>query len=200
MIDNPSTTETSPAALLPQFQVVGAELRAAGLIASHGGNLSVWIPDGVIITREGAMLGRLSTADLCLIGRTTQATPVVPALDTPIHRTVYVLAGGHAIVHAHPAYAVALSLACDELIPLDNDGRHLLQRVSVLPHARDIPTGVGEALATHPVVLVRGHGCYARGATLEEALQYTTQLEESARLLYLARSLELLPAERPGNG
>jgi L-fuculose-phosphate aldolase len=175
--------------LLSQFQIVGAELRSSHLVSSHGGNLSMWTPDGVVITREDAMLGGLSAADLCMIGRTTLPPLVDPTLDAPIHRAVYVLGDGRALVHAHPPHAVALSLTADELVPLDTDGIHVLGRVQVLTHARDIVRQVGEALAGQAAVLVRGHGCYARGADLLEALKHATQLEESARLLFLRRQL-----------
>ncbi|HZQ38740.1 MAG TPA: class II aldolase/adducin family protein [Dehalococcoidia bacterium] len=174
---------------LTEFQIVGAELRAAGLVSSHGGNLSIWTPDGTLITGEGAMLGRLGAGDLCLIGRTTLPPHVDPSLDAPIHRAAYALSDARAIVHAHPAHAVALAFDRNELLPHDNEGRLLLGRVPVLVHARDIVRQVGEALAERTAVLVRGHGCYVRGADLGEALRHATQLEESARLLFLRHQL-----------
>jgi L-fuculose-phosphate aldolase len=176
--------------LLPLFQLAGAELRAAGLVGTFGGNLSVWTPDGVVITREDAMLGHLTLADLCVVGRTTRPHRYAPALDTPIHRAAYVMGDARALIHAHPLYAAAISLTQDAIVPLDVHGEHTLHRTPVLQHARDIVRQVGEALAVHPAVLVRGHGCYARGADLLEALQNATQLEESARLLYLRRQLQ----------
>jgi L-fuculose-phosphate aldolase len=179
---------------LAEFQIVGAELRAAGLVSSHGGNLSVWTPDGTLITGEGAMLGRLRAEDLCLIGRTTRPPDVDPALDAPIHRAAYALSEARALLHAHPPYAVALAFDCDELLPQDSEGRVLLGRVPVLAHARDIVRQVGETLMERPAVLVRGHGCYVRGADLREALRHATQLEESARLLFLRQQLARHPA------
>lgn len=176
-------------AALTQFQIVGAELRGAGLVSSHGGNLSVWTPDGTLITGEGAMLGRLCADDLCLIGRTTQPPAVDPSLDAPIHRAAYALSEARALLHAHPPYAVALAFDRDELLPQDNAGRLLLGRVPVLAHARDIVRQVGESLAEWPAVLVRGHGCYVRGSDLGEALCHASQLEESARLLFLRQQL-----------
>ena len=48
---------------------------------------------------------------------------------------------------------------------------------------------VAKALRDRPVVLARGHGSYARGDDLWQALQWTSVLEESAQVLYLLRSL-----------
>ncbi len=180
--------------LLAEFQLVGAELRAAGLVSSHGGNLSAWTPEGTLISGEGAMLGRLRAEDLCLIGRTTRPPGSDPALDAPIHRAAYALSEARALLHAHPPYAVALTFDRNALAPLDTEGRLLLGSVPVLAHARDIVRQVGEALAERPVVLVRGHGCYARGGDLGEALRHATQLEESARLLFLRQQLSRGPA------
>jgi L-fuculose-phosphate aldolase len=38
---------------------------------------------------------------------------------------------------------------------------------------------------------VRGHGSFAAGQLLEEAYHYTTTLEESCRLLYLLKALQI---------
>jgi L-fuculose-phosphate aldolase len=43
---------------------------------------------------------------------------------------------------------------------------------------------VSEQLKEHKIVLVRGHGSFARGDMLEEAFMYTTSLESSAFFLY----------------
>ncbi len=49
-----------PEGALRELQQVGRMLWEAGLVSSHGGNLSLHLPDGaVVITAHGAMLGRL---------------------------------------------------------------------------------------------------------------------------------------------
>jgi L-fuculose-phosphate aldolase len=50
---------------------------------------------------------------------------------------------------------------------------------------------IAEALTTHKIILVRGHGSFAAGQLLEEAYHYTTTLEESCRLLYLLKALQI---------
>ena len=51
-------------AVLDQFQQVGRDLFLAGVISSHGGNLSVRMGDRIIITRRGSMLARLEGRDI----------------------------------------------------------------------------------------------------------------------------------------
>ena len=43
-----------------------------------------------------------------------------------------------------------------------------------------------DALREHPIVVVRGHGSYARGTDVWDALRVTSTLEEAARILTLS--------------
>jgi len=47
------------------------------------------------------------------------------------------------------------------------------------------------------VVLVRGHGTFAASQLLEEAYYYTVVLEQSCRLLYLLKALQVDPEITP---
>ncbi len=177
-----TTTGTGYAkeSMLPQFRAAGEGLRAAGLITSGAGNMSAWTPDGVLITREGADLGALVMADLCLVGRTTRPTTVNPSLDTPIHRVVYVLGAGRALIFARPPVALRRAETERELSLAENAEGSAVGSVPVLISARDIVRQVADVLAQQPAVLVRGHGCYVRGASLKEALQNVMRLEQLA--------------------
>jgi L-fuculose-phosphate aldolase len=53
---------------------------------------------------------------------------------------------------------------------------------------------IAEALMEHRIVLVHGHGTFAIGQLLEEALNYTTTLEESCQVICLLKSLRAEPA------
>ncbi len=173
-----------PVEALRDLQRVGRLLWEAGLVSSHGGNLSLRLPEGgVVITCHGAMLGRLDEDTVVALG---QEEGREPSSDTDVHRAIYEAAGAGAVVHAHPRHAIALSLLADnDLEPLDLEGRHYLgKRVPVV----DGREHVAEALRDFPIALVRGHGSYARGRDLWEALLYTSVLEESAHVLYLVRT------------
>lgn len=176
-------------ALLLQFQQAGDDLVRLGLAALGAGNLSVWTPEGVLITREGATLHRLGERDLSLIARSTKPPVANPSLDTPIHRAIYVTTGGKAIVHAHPPHAVALSFGVKQFRPEDLEGQHLLRGVPVISPRRSVIDLIAEASGASSVVLVEGHGTYARGRSLEEAVHLTAMLEESARIVWLRRLL-----------
>jgi L-fuculose-phosphate aldolase len=172
---------------LQDFQEVGRDLYAAHLITSHGGNLSVWARGDLVITRTGAMLHRVTAADLCVLTPDVQARGPAPSMDTPIHQGIYRSTRAEAVVHAHPRHAIALSLDRDEIVPVDLEGSHHLGRVPVVDYrgGSDVVELVAGALREHRIVMVRGHGSYARGDDLWQALQWTTVLEESAQVLLL---------------
>lgn len=177
--------------LIETFQDVGQAVTRAGFAFPGAGNASVWTPEALIVTREGAALDRLTAADLATISRITEPPDAAPALDAPIHRAIYVATGATAVLHAHPPHAIALSLSFNrhELVPEDLEGAHLLGRVPVVSPRRNVVEVVAGALETSAVVLVAGHGTYARGADLWECLRWTAALEASAHILWLRATL-----------
>lgn len=171
------------------FRSAGRALTEADLAPPGQGALSVWTPEALLITREGALLGSLTDADLTEIPRTTAPPAATPALDTPIHRAVYVATGAKAILHAHPPHAVALSFEGQSFVPEDHEGRHELGTVPIVSARRNIVDAVAAALERSSIVLVAGHGSYARGADFAECLRWTGILEASARLIWLRAAM-----------
>ena len=182
------------------FGWVGEALASGGLVTSHGGNLSVRDGEVLRITRTRAMLGRLSPADVVSAPlREAGAAPPQSAQassDLPVHRAIYAaVPKAGAVVHAHPVTAAALSLALGDggaFQPIDLEGRLHLGTVPVVggPHldAARAAAPVAAAVADGSrLVLLGGHGTYAVGATLEEALNWTTSCEASARMVRDAR-------------
>ncbi|MFN8555983.1 MAG: class II aldolase/adducin family protein [Dehalococcoidia bacterium] len=164
---------------------MGRELTAAGLVYYGGGNASMWTPDAIHITREGALLSRLTEADITTITRMTEPPTATPAFDAPIHRAVYVATGARAVLHAHPPHVVALSFGRQEYTPHDLEGRRVLGTVQVVSPRRSVIDVIAAALEKNRIVMVAGHGTYAWGADLWECLHLTSALEWSARIALL---------------
>lgn len=85
-----------------------------------------------------------------------------------------------------------MSFAGQDFHPADFEGQSLFPRVPVLNIAYEhyleqAPAAVAEILTGHPLCLVRGHGVYAWGETLEQAYRRTTALELSAKTFVIAR-------------
>lgn len=169
----------------------GADLAARGFVSTRGGNLSVRIGDRLLITRTGAALGRLSERDVVDVPL-SGPWPGGPSSDLGVHLGVYARSDARAVVHAHPNAAVTLSFGCDEIVPVDHEGKVFVPRVPVVDEREDraaLGGAVGEYIAEgRRVVVSRTHGSYAAGATIEDALAWTTTLEMSAQILFGLRS------------
>lgn len=170
-------------------------LRQYGLNDSHSGNLSVRCHTDYWITPTGAGADTLESDDLirCPLGGPPAAGA---SLDAPLHRQVYLRnpeAG--AVMHSHGPYSVAITLSGGDFLPVDFEGHYYFRRIPVLdiPYAEYLeraPAAVAAALAEHLVVVVRGHGVYACGETLNLAYKWTCSFESSARTAWLASQLK----------
>lgn len=173
------------------FQQIGNDLLMMGLITSHGGNISVREDDKIVITRHGSMLGHLkedSIVEVRLKGK--DANILHASMELPVHRAIYQKTSAKAIIHAHPPHATALSLISEIVIPKDSEGAILLGEVPVVTSKKTVGSKAvamkaSEVLKDHRIVLVRGHGSFAIGKTLEEALCYTSALDASCRIILL---------------
>ncbi len=181
--------------LVKEFQWAGEELMARGLLSLHAGNLSVRRSSRVFITRTGSRLGRLGPADVV-------ETPLDPkrprhpkaSMELPAHLAIYAATGAGAVVHAHPAFAIALSCVSDRIVPVDSEGAIVLGEVPVIRARQavgspEVARKAAAALRDHRIVVVAAHGSFAVGRSLEEALSVTTTLEMSAKIALLVRAL-----------
>ncbi len=181
--------------LYEQFRDIGRDMYVDRLVSSHGGNLSVRFGDRVIIKRRGAMLGRLKPHDLVETGlEKNDSNVALASTELIVHRAVYQATPALAVAHAHPRTAMALSLSRDEIVPLDNEGSYLLKKIPVV--AVEMASGspqmarvIAEALQEYKIVLLRGHGSFATGQTLDEGFQSTSVLEECCQII-LATKLD----------
>ena len=174
-----------------EFRRIGRDLFLAGLITSHGGNLSVRLGDRIFITRRGAMLAHLGRSDIIETGLLEDDSGIALASsEILVHRTIYQKTAALAIVHAHPPYTVVLSFNREAIVPLDSEASYLLHRVPVLAAEKTVGSAevaglVAPALQDYKIVVLRGHGTFATGQFLEEAFQWTSCLEAASTIAYL---------------
>ena len=186
----------SDSANLEQFREIGRDLFVAGLISSHGGNMSVRMGDRIVITRRGSMLARLDERDLIEIGlEENDANVTLASTEIVVHRAIYQATSALAIVHAHPPHAIAQSLFCDEIVPIESEASYLLHKTPVV--AAELTAGSTEVaelvsrwLKEYDLVMLRGHGPFAIGHLLEEAYQLTSVLEQTCKVLTIAGQIE----------
>ncbi len=179
--------------MLREFQRVGRQLLQRGLITSHVGNASVRKGDHMYITRHLAMLGDLEKGDVVKVPYVDEdpSKTANVSKEYPVHREIYDITAADAVIHAHPAHAIVLSLVKKVIKPLDAEGKILVGEVPVIATRkvaevvgnRQVAKAVAGSLKKWRVVMVKGHGSFAAGKTLEEALCYTSALEDSSKII-----------------
>ncbi|RJQ45702.1 MAG: fuculose phosphate aldolase [Gaiellales bacterium] len=176
--------------IFDEFRQVGEDLVRLRLTSSHGGNMSIRHQGRIIITTHFAMLGRLQPDDLAEMPLREAPDRLLSeaSKDTDLHQQFYRFTPAGAVIHAHPAHAVALSLDSDVIAPRDLEGAVFLREIPVvLPE--EVMEQAPQLLQTHTGIIVRGHGSYVVGRTLTEALAYTSALGFTCEVACLHRSL-----------
>ncbi len=179
--------------IVQQFQEIGRDLYDADMVSSHGGNISIRLGDHLIIKRRGAMLGRLKPHDLIETRLDKNDSGVALASsELLVHRIIYLKTPALAIVHCHPRTAIAYSLSRDEIVPIDNEASYLLKKVPVIweefaSGSPEMANNLAHTLAQYKIVMLRGHGSFAIGQTLDEAFHWSSTLEESCEIALKAK-------------
>jgi L-fuculose-phosphate aldolase len=180
-----------------------------GLARSNDGNISVRLGDDRILVTPGGLykLG-LQPEEPLVVDRAGKVLDnpqgLKPTSELALHLTVYQERPDvQAVLHAHPPYATALTIA--ELpFPTDYLPEVLLALgpVPTAPYARPQTQALAESLRelirAHDNVLLSHHGSVSVGQTLEQALISLERLEHAAYTYYLAQGLGTpvpLPAE-----
>ncbi|MFX0072477.1 MAG: class II aldolase/adducin family protein [Candidatus Hermodarchaeota archaeon] len=173
-----------------QFRIVGKVLTDHRYNTSHSGNISMRSADKLYIKRRSAMLGYLKPEDII---ETDLHKPdsgiMLSSTETNVHRQIYLNTDAMAVIHAHNPFCVILSLIEDEITCIDAEGIYMYKKIPIIEvdnpagptdAAREVP----KVLKNYPIVIVRSHGCFAKGNTLYDALQNVTGAEQSAMIRY----------------
>jgi methylthioribulose-1-phosphate dehydratase len=187
------------ASAITEILAVGRRLDARGLAPATTGNYSIRLDDGrIAITVSGRHKGRLGRGDVTQIdldGHPLDAQ--APSAEAVLHASVYRLyARAQAVLHVHSVASITLT----RLLPSGSDvvleGYETLKIlpgvtthdtqvvIPVFDNSQDIPVlarAVEARLATltptPSALLLRGHGVYAWGASVEEAEHVVEALE-----------------------
>lgn len=176
------------------FRDIGRDIYLGHLISSHGGNMSVRDGDRIVITRRGSMLGRLAESDIVSTGIEPCEDDAVCSREIVVHRAIYQATDALAIVHAHPVHTIWRSLLADTIEPIDSESLYVFGgAVPVVSAAETVASAeaavkLAEELRTARIAVLRSHGPFSKGATLEEAFYHVSALEASCEILDLRDS------------
>jgi ribulose-5-phosphate 4-epimerase/fuculose-1-phosphate aldolase len=197
----------SDAAARDRIVKFGRSIFDRGLTAGSTGNISVKVDDGFLMTPTGSSLGELDPGKLSKIGLDGKHLGGdAPTKESFLHIAMYEerpRAG--AVVHLHSTHSAAVSCMADLdpkniLPPLT---AYYVMRVGILPLIPYFAPGdialarAVKALASkHHAVMLANHGPVVAGATLEDAVYATEELEETAKLFLLLRKVATRPLDK----
>jgi len=184
---------------MAEILAVGRRLDARGLAPATTGNYSVRLDDGhIAVTVSGRHKGRLGQDDVTLIdldGHALDAKP--PSAEAALHASVYRLyARAEAVLHVHSVASITLTRLLPRGSDLVLEGYETLKVlpgvtthdtrvvIPVFDNSQDM-TALARAVEARfltlqpapPALLLRGHGIYAWGVSVEEAERVLEALE-----------------------
>jgi L-fuculose-phosphate aldolase len=181
----------------------GRRLSERGLIAGTDGNIAArCAPDRVLVTPAGRDKGELEPGDLVevdLAGRVVRG-PAKPSSELDMHLVIFKQRPDvAAVVHAHPPTATGFAVAGKMLG--DGSLAELVTQfgmVPIVPYGAPGTPELGERVRPfareHDALLLANHGAVTLGPSVEAACYRMESLEQSARILLVAR---LLGGARP---
>ncbi|HTY12724.1 MAG TPA: class II aldolase/adducin family protein [Candidatus Omnitrophota bacterium] len=187
--------------MIEKFQLVGDLLHDEGLVRADSGSLSVREGDKIVITRKGAILWMLKDEDLMTVGMDPSEADAGASIELATHRAVYKGSGVQAIVAAIPPYAVALSMNEEKIMPQDAEGKYFVKSIPVVK-VREAINSSEVARMLPPIfgggyhgAVIRGYGSFCGGTDLMEAYKITSLLENSCKMIMIAK--KPAPAPQP---
>lgn len=191
---------------------LSASLFQRGLTPGSSGNISVRFDDGFLATPTNSCLGFLDAEKISRLDAQGHHTGGdAPTKEMPLHQAFYQSQPAvRAVVHLHSTYATLLSCLADTdpddaIAPITPYVVMRVGRVPLVPYARPGSQLMGdlarEKASHHRALLLANHGPVVAAESLDAAVFAMEELEETAKLAVLGKSmpLRLLTAEQIGD-
>ena len=185
---------------------IARQLDRDELIRASMGTIAMLHPDHVdilVASKHMALLPRMNEKDICagrMMGKSPRGAPLNwKTLEVLLASASIITGGPAAVIHAHGPYSTAVSCEKDLVLmqPIDEIGKKHLGKIIIVDPDEENPDEflrqVAEALQQGGMrcVMVRGEGCYAVGADLDQAWANASMFEHSMKILLLARQANL---------
>ena len=169
-----------------------------GIVAATDGNISYrMMTDRVMITPSGTSFSNLSSDDLVYvdIDGNILSFGQKPSSELPMHLEIYRQRPAvNAIIHAHPPFATALTLAGVSLAePILPEVVMMFGKIPTAPYAtpstQESAESIRHLIKDHDAILLDHHGAVTYAESLEEAFYKMEKLEHAAKTILAARSI-----------
>jgi L-ribulose-5-phosphate 4-epimerase len=173
-------------------------LEKMGYFVGTWGNVSVRVPEGLIVTPSKVQYNVIQTSDFVVVAEdgTVVEGHRLPSSETEIHRLLLNKKSNvGAIIHSHSPFATAVSCLHRSIPPFVED---LVQIIGGQVNCtRYVPAGqhkriaeeVASTIGEENAVLLANHGVICCGRDLEEAFVASQILEKAALMMLTAGSL-----------
>lgn len=202
-----------------ELAAIGRRFDARGWVLGTSGNFSAVIarsPLRLAITRSGVHKGALASSDILEIdhaGDIVRGGPATSSAETALHLEIVGSREAGAVMHTHSIWATLLSDRGADEAGVTIAGYEMLKGLAgvrthehrewipVLENDQDMPrlaAVVRRTLAEHPAChgfLLRRHGLYTWGATLQDAVRHVEILEFLLESVGRARDSRATPEE-----
>ena len=171
----------------------GKILYEQGLNHSHSGNISIRDGNEILIKKHGAMLGYLTKKDIVRINLNNNKKDKLASLEAKVHRAIYLKNPKvKAVAHGHTIYATVLSLHQKMIKPIDSECQFYLPQIPVLNcdetiGSDEVAQKIPELISKYKCAIIKGHGAFVAGETLEQASMYLSVIESASKILYLSK-------------
>lgn len=186
--------------LREQIVRYGKSLFERRYTSGSSGNISVKLPDGILITPTNSSLGALDADAISKVDWSgNHLSGDKPSKEAFLHLSMYRVRPHEAsVVHLHSTWSVAVSCLADidpsNALPAIT--AYYVMRVGQLPVVDYFPPGdqsladaVERLAVTAYSLLLANHGPVVAGKSLDAAVNSIEELEETARLYLLLRNL-----------
>ncbi len=176
----------------------GKSLFDRGFTCGSSGNISVRLPDGMLVTPTNSCLGRLDPDRISKLSSNGDLlSGDMPSKEAFLHQSMYESRSNEqSIVHLHSTYSVAVSClsGIDENDVLPAITAYYVMRVGKLPLIPYFAPGdellakaVEQASKHARSVLLANHGPVVSGKDLDSAVYAIEELEETAKLFLILK-------------
>lgn len=176
-------------------------IKTAGHVSVRVGKTDRFLITGHV-HEAGKSMTDIGPGDLVLLylnGRKIEGHAEAPG-EVFMHNCIYgARRDAMAVIHIHPFYSTALSVAGKHVLPLITTGVIFAPQVPIYNdpnHVNNEQRGqaLAKSLGDNPAVVIRGHGAVVVGRSLEQAVAVAVILEDNARTQFVASSIGELEA------
>lgn len=182
--------------IIDELQKYATKLVDSGLVVGAGGNLSMRDEKFMYISPSGFDLQDVQEENWVQVaidsGRINGQ--LKPSSEIEMHLECFRNNKNiKAVLHAHPAYSIAVSSTGQNIPPMFPDFPAMLKQVAyidyIIPTTNLLAEAVAEVISSSQAIVMRNHGVLTVGSTMKEAYFYMQLIEEAAKVYAISRMI-----------